>query len=115
MTREELQQIADLLDAGLDAKLAPVISRMDSMSTEIKAVKAEVGDVRTELHQTRILVEDQGKKIQIIAEACSALPDHWEKLNQISDKVDVLNDRMFAVEASARRHKNILQDWQKAE
>lgn len=139
MTKEELQQLAELIDTrlaplssrldgidarldrmdtrldGMDARLDGIDTRLDGMDTRLDGMDTRLDGMEADIRQTRILVEEQDKKIQVIAEACSTLPAQREKLEEIDAKVDVLNDRLFAVEESSRRHRTILQELKKAE
>lgn len=47
MTREDLQQISELLDAKLDAKLAPLYSRLDNIDESLEEIREDAAVTRS--------------------------------------------------------------------
>lgn len=47
MTKEDLAQISDLMDAKLDAKLAPIYSRLDGIDESLAEIKEDAAITRS--------------------------------------------------------------------
>lgn len=100
MTREDLQQIAELMDA----KLQPINDRL-------QALEQGQEELRTEMRHTRVMVEHQDHNIQLIAEQYGDISAKLERVNEI----DELRDRVRTLETVARNHTAAIKELRKAE
>lgn len=96
MTREDLQQIAELLQ--------PINDRL-------QALEKGQEELRTEMRHTRVLVEHQDHNIQLIAEQYGDISVKLERVNEI----DELRDRVRTLETVARNHTVAIKELRKAE
>ena len=84
MTKEDLQQIAELMNSAL----SPINERLDSMQNEIR--------------HTRVLVEGQQHEIQLIAEKVEMIDEKLEGMKALETKADNHDARIFALEVVTR-------------
>lgn len=93
MTREDLQQIAELMDT----KLGPVYEKLDSMDEYAR--------------QTRVLMEKQEHNVALIAEQYGDISLKLERVREL----DELRDRVRTLETVVRSHSAKLQGLGRAE
>lgn len=58
LTNEDLQAIANLLDAKIDQKLQPVNNRLDKIESEVSGLKVSQISMRKELKEVHQKVSD---------------------------------------------------------
>jgi len=97
MTKEDLQQIADLMDM----KLAPVMERLDRVEENTR--------------HTRMLVEQQDHKISLIAEQYTDIAEKLDKANDRAAQIDDVRDRLRTLETVVMNHTAAIKELRKAE
>lgn len=97
MTKEDLQQIAELMDM----KLAPVMERLDRVEENTR--------------HTRMLVEQQDHKISLIAEQYTDIAEKLDKANDRAAQIDDMRDRLRTLETVVMNHTATLKELRKAE
>ena len=93
MTREDLQQIAELL----------------------QPIQQELADLRTDVRHTRMLMEKQEHHVRLIAEQYDDIAKKLDKANEKAAQIDDLKDRVRTLEAVVRNHTVAIQELRKAE
>ena len=111
MTKEDLQQIAELMDM----KLAPVVERLGRVEAGQEELKANVSGLETEVRRTRMLVEQQDHKISLIAEQYTDIAEKLDKANDRAAQIDDMRDRLRTLETVVMNHTAVLKDRRKAE
>jgi len=53
MTKEDLQQLSDLIDARLDAKLAPINQRLDRVDQRLDRIECDISYIKEDAAITR--------------------------------------------------------------
>lgn len=71
MTKEDLQQIAELLK--------PIHEELTDLRAGQEELKANVSGLETEVRRTRMLVEQQDHKISLIAEQYTDIAENWTR------------------------------------
>lgn len=94
MNKEDLQQIAELMDA----KLSPI--------------KSDIATLKDDTRQTRVLIEQQQHQIQLIAEQYTDIAEKLDKANERAAQMDDFQTRLRAVEIAVMRHSAILKEAQ---
>lgn len=97
MNKEDLQQIAELMDA----KLAPIKS-------DIAGMKGDIATLKDDTRRTRVLIEQQQHQIQLIAEQYTDIAEKLDKANERAAQMDDFQTRLRAVELAVMRHSAIL-------
>ena len=97
MTREDLQQIAELLSAQKQEIAEMVDSKLEPLKDDIR--------------YTRMLIEKQEHNVQLIAEQYSDISAKLERVREI----DELRDRVRTLETVVRNHTVTLKELRKAE
>lgn len=125
MNKEDLQQIAELMDAKLapiterldrmDVRLGGVDARLDHVESDIAGMKGDIATLKDVTRQTRVLIEQQQHSIQLIAEQYGDIAEKLDKANERAAQMDDFSTRLRAVEMAVMRHNAILQNLQKAE
>lgn len=100
MTREDLQQIAELMDT----KLGPVYEKLDSMDERLDSMDEYA-------RQTRVLMEKQEHNVALIAEQYGDISLKLERVREL----DELRDRVRTLETVVRSHSAKLQGLGRAE
>lgn len=125
MTKEELQQIAELLNVQkqeitemVDAKLGVVSEKLDSMDSRLDGMDSRLDSMDSRLdgmeeyaRQTRVLMEKQEHNIALIAEQYGDISLKLERVREIDD----LRDRVRTLETVVRNHSVKLQTLDRAE
>ena len=93
MTREDLQQIAELL----------------------QPIQQELADLRTDVRHTRMLMEKQEHNVRLIAEQYDDIAKKLDKANEKATPIDDLKDRVRTLETVVRNHTVAIQELRKAE
>ena len=93
MTREDLQQIAELL----------------------QPIQQELADLRTDVRHTRMLMEKQEHHVRLIAEQYDDIAKKLDKANEKATPIDDLKDRVRTLETVVRNHTVAIQELRKAE
>ena len=93
MTREDLQQIAELL----------------------QPIQQELADLRTDVRHTRMLMEKQEHHVRLIAEQYDDIAKKLDKANEKAAQIDDLKDRVRTLETVVRNHTVAIQELRKAE
>lgn len=114
MTREDLQQIAELMDV----KLQPIANRLDKLEAGMEKLEARQDKLETMQEQlategrhTRVLLEKQEHNISLIAEQYGDIALKLERVREIDD----LRDRVQTLETVARNHSARLRELDRAE
>lgn len=142
MTREDLQQIAELLQPISDrlqalekgqerfeARFESLESgqedlrkgqerfeaRFESLESRQEKVETRLENLYDEMLQTRILVEKQDHNIRLIAEQYGDIAKKLDKVNEKTAQIEDLQDRVRALETVVISHTTMLKELKKAE
>ena len=107
MTKEDLQQIAELLK--------PIHEELTDLRVGQEELKANVSGLETEVRRTRMLVEMQDHKISLIAEQYTDIAEKLDKANDRAAQIDDMRDRLRTLETVVMNHTAVLKDLRKAE
>ena len=107
MTKEDLQQIAELLK--------PMHEELTDLRVGQEELKANVSGLETEVRRTRMLVEMQDHKIGLIAEQYTDIAEKLDKANDRAAQIDDMRDRLRTLETVVMNHTAVLKDLRKAE
>lgn len=97
MTKDDLQQIAELLDI----KLEPI--------------KTDISSLKNDVRQTRVLVEQQDHKISLIAEQYTDISAKLDKANDRATQIEDMRDRVRTLETVVMNHTAAIKDLRRAE
>ena len=114
LDQNDLLAIAKLMDTKLEsinARLDSMDTRLDSMDTRLDSMDARLGKIEEEARHTRVLIENQDHKINLIAEQHSEI---IEKLSVIRE-VDSLKGRMSTLEGTVKAHTTQITELKKAQ
>ena len=101
MTKEDLQQIAELLNAQKQEFSEIIDSKLEPLKDDIR--------------YTRMLVEQQDHKISIIAEQYTDIAEKLDKANDRAAQIDDVRDRLRTLETVVMNHTAAIKDLRKAE
>ena len=101
MTKEDLQQIAELLNAQKQEFSEIIDSKLEPLKDDIR--------------YTRMLVEQQDHKISLIAEQYTDIAEKLDKANDRAAQIDDMRDRLRTLETVVMNHTAVLKDLRKAE
>ena len=101
MTKEDLQKIAELLNAQKQEFSEIIDSKLEPLKDDIR--------------YTRMLVEQQDHKISIIAEQYTDIAEKLDKANDRAAQIDDMRDRLRTLETVVMNHTAVLKDLRKAE
>ena len=101
MTREDLQQIAELLNAQKQEFSEIIDSKLEPLKDDIR--------------YTRMLVEQQDHKISIIAEQYTDIAEKLDKANDRAAQIDDVRDRLRTLETVVMNHTAAIKELRKAE
>ena len=90
MTKEDLQQIAELLNAQKQEFSEIIDSKLEPLKDDIR--------------YTRMLVEQQDHKISIIAEQYTDIAEKLDKANDRAAQIDDVRDRLRTLETVVMNH-----------
>lgn len=71
MNKEDIQQIAELMEAQLA-----------SIKTDIAGMKGDIAPLKDDIRQTRVLVEQQRHQIRLLAEQYTDIAKKLDKVNE---------------------------------
>lgn len=108
MTKEDLQQIAALMDA----KLLPVTKRLDLMDARLDRMEGDITTLKDDTRQSRVLAEHMQHQIQLIAEQYGDIAEKLDKANERAAQMDDFQTRLRAVELAVMRHSALLKEAQ---
>ncbi|NBI80066.1 hypothetical protein D3Z39_14575 [Anaerotruncus colihominis] len=100
LDQNDLLAIAKLMDT----KLEPINAHLDTMDARLDKIEEEA-------RQTRVLIENQDHKIQLIAEQHSEI---IEKLS-VTKEVDSLKGRVSTLEGTVKTHTTQITELKKAQ
>lgn len=100
MTKEDLQQIAELLKP-IHAELTDLRAGQESLKEEVR--------------HTRMLVEQQDHKISLIAEQYTDIAEKLDKANDRAAQIDDVRDRLRTLETVVMNHTAAIKELRKAE
>ena len=101
MTKEDLQQIAELLNAQKQEFSEIIDSKLEPLKDDIR--------------YTRMLVEQQDHKISIIAEQYTDIAEKLDKANDRAAQIDDVRDRLRTLETVVMNHTAVIKELCKAE
>lgn len=119
LEEKDLQAIAQLIDASLDAKLAPINDRLDQMdgrmgqlNGRMDQMQANLSDLRTTV--TRVAVTQENTvipQLRLLAEG------HETLLNTLArkDRVEALEDDMALLKAAIKAMSQRIAELEKAQ
>ncbi len=107
LDQNDLLAIAKLMDT----KLESINVRLDSMDTRLDSMDARLGKIEEEARHTRVLIENQDHKINLIAEQHSEI---IEKLS-VTREVDSLKGRVSTLEGTVKAHTTQITELKKAQ
>lgn len=91
LDEKDLQAIAQLMDAKLDARLTPINKRLDQMQEEI--------------HLTNVRIElDVGKRLDALAEGQDVIMERLDALEEVKEKVEKISDKVDVIHAVVAQH-----------
>ena len=93
MTKEDLQQIAELL----------------------QPIHEELAEIRTDVRHTRMLIEKQEHNVQLIAEQYTDIAEKLDKANDRAAQLDDMRTRLRTLEAVVMNHTAAIRELRKAE
>jgi len=95
LTKEDLQAIAALMDS----KLEPINNRLDTMQTDIAALKEDV----RKIDETTIRIEvEHGRKISGLYDSVVGTGEKFTRLDTVENKVDDHGHRIWALEQAVK-------------
>ena len=100
-TKEDLQQIAELLNAQKQEFSEIIDSKLEPLKDDIR--------------YTRMLVEQQDHKISIIAEQYTDIAEKLDKANDRAAQIDDVRDRLRTLETVVMNHTAAIKELRKAE
>ena len=101
MTKEDLQQIAELLNAQKQEFSEIIDSKLEPLKDDIR--------------YTRMLVEQQDHKISLIAEKYTDIAEKLDKANDRAAQIDDVRDRLRTLETVVMNHTAAIKELRKAE
>ena len=101
MTKEDLQQIAELLNAQKQEFSEIIDSKLEPLKDDIR--------------YPRMLVEQQDHKISIIAEQYTDIAEKLDKANDRAAQIDDVRDRLRTLETVVMNHTAAIKELRKAE
>lgn len=101
MTKEDLQQIAELLNAQKQEFSEIIDSKLEPLKDDIR--------------HTRMLVEQQDHKISLIAEQYTDIAEKLDKANDRTAQIDDVRDRLRTLETVVMNHTAAIKELRKAE
>ena len=101
MTKEDLQQIAELLNAQKQEFSEIIDSKLEPLKDDIR--------------YTRMLVEQQDHKISIIAEQYTDIAEKLDKANDRAAQIDDVRNRLRTLETVVMNHTAAIKELRKAE
>jgi len=101
MTKEDLQQIAELLNAQKQEFSEIIDSKLEPLKDDIR--------------YTRMLVEQQDHKISLIAEQYTDIAEKLDKANDRAAQIDDVRDRLRTLETVVMNHTAAIKELRKAE
>ena len=101
MTKEDLQQIAELLNAQKQEFSEIIDSKLEPLKDDIRYI--------------RMLVEQQDHKISIIAEQYTDIAEKLDKANDRAAQIDDVRDRLRTLETVVMNHTAAIKELRKAE
>ena len=107
LDQNDLLAIAKLMET----KLESINARFDSMDTRLDSMDARLGKIEEEARHTRVLIENQDHKINLIAEHHSEI---IEKLS-VTKEVDSLKGRVSTLEGTVKAHTTQITELKKAQ
>ncbi|PWL85917.1 MAG: hypothetical protein DBY17_08080 [Oscillospiraceae bacterium] len=93
MTKEDLQQIAELL----------------------QPIHEELAELRTDVRHTRMLIEKQEHNVQLIAEQYTDIAEKLDKANDRAAQLDDMRTRLRTLETVVMNHTAAIKELRKAE
>lgn len=115
MTREDLQQIAELMEQQNKRMAEMVDAKLQPINDRLQALEQGQEELRTEMRHTRVLVEHQNHDIQLIAEQYGDIAKKLDKANERAAQVDDLKDRVRTLETVVMNHTAAIKELRKAE
>ena len=101
MTKEDLQQIAELLSAQKQEIAEMVDSKLEPLKDDIR--------------YTRMLIEKQEHNVQLIAEQYTDIAEKLDKANDRAAQLDDMRTRLRTLEAVVMNHTAAIRELRKAE
>ena len=101
MTKEYLQQIAELLSAQKQEIAEMVDSKLEPLKDDIR--------------YTRMLIEKQEHNVQLIAEQYTDIAEKLDKANDRAAQLDDMRTRLRTLETVVMNHTAAIKELRKAE
>jgi small-conductance mechanosensitive channel len=101
MTKEDLQQIAELLSAQKQEIAKMVDSKLEPLKDDIR--------------YTRMLIEKQEHNVQLIAEQYTDIAEKLDKANDRAAQLDDMRTRLRTLETVVMNHTAAIKELRKAE
>lgn len=101
MTKEDLQQIAELLSAQKQEIAEIVDSKLEPLKDDIR--------------YTRMLIEKQEHNVQLIAEQYTDIAEKLDKANDRAAQLDDMRTRLRTLETVVMNHTAAIKELRKAE
>lgn len=101
MTKEDLQQIAELLSAQKQEIAEIVDSKLEPLKDDIR--------------YTRMLIEKQEHNVQLIAEQYTDIAEKLDKANDRAAQLDDMRARLRTLETVVMNHTAAIKELRKAE
>ena len=101
MTKEDLQQIAELLSAQKQEIAEIVDSKLEPLKDDIR--------------YTRMLIEKQEHNVQLIAEQYTDIAEKLDKANDRAAQLDDMRSRLRTLETVVMNHTVAIKELRKAE
>lgn len=101
MTKEDLQQIAELLSAQKQEIAEMVDSKLEPLKDDIR--------------YTRMLIEKQEHNVQLIAEQYTDIAEKLDKANDRAAQLDDMRARLRTLETVVMNHTAAIKELRKAE
>ncbi len=101
MTKEDLQQIAELLSAQKQEIAEMVDSKLEPLKDDIR--------------YTRMLIEKQEHNVQLIAEQYTDIAEKLDKANDRAAQLDDMRTRLRTLETVVMNHTAAIKELRKAE
>ncbi len=101
--------------AGLKSDVSELKAGQAKLESRQEKLESGFRDMQNALRHTQIIVEDQNKKISLIAEQHGSIIEKLDRLEQRTARNDDLRDRVETLEFIAKEHAVKLRELAKAE
>lgn len=81
MTKEDLEQLGQVLDARLDAKLEPVNKRLDAIDKRLDTIENDTASIKNGTHE-------------VIVDMADFFRQTWAKMDESNERVTIIEEHL---------------------